>query len=251
MGTFQALIERANQEHGHLCVGVDPRPQAIEDAANAIEWCQALVEATAPHAAAFKPNLAFFLRLEQDGLDALEATVTTAHDHDRLVILDAKFADIGSTAKAYAAFARDTVNADIVTLNPYLGTDVLGPFHDAGLHVFILARTTNPSASQVQDATAGNIVQRFRKHGTGFVAPGNRPREVRNIRETAGPAPLLLPGIGAQGGTVPTAAHAAEGGPFFITASRSIANAEGTFPTASGEKAQAYEKELRATLEGT
>lgn len=250
MGTFQGRIERVNQENGHLCVGIDPRPDALDHADGAVGWCQALVEATAPHAAAFKPNLAFFLRLEHEGLDALEATVATAHDHDRFVILDAKFADIGSTASAYASFAQDIVDADAVTLNPYMGTDVLEPFHDAGLHAFVLARTTNRTASQIQDATAGNVVQRFQKHGTGFVAPGNRPQEVRTIRETAGSAPLLLPGIGAQGGTIRQAARAAQGGPFFITASRSIANADGAFPEAASGQARSYATDLEEALQG-
>ncbi len=247
METFQARIQRANKENGHVCVGVDPRPEHLRNSESAIEWCQDLVNATAPYAAAFKPNLAFFLQLK-NGLEALEATANTAHKHDKLVILDAKFADIGSTASAYATFASDIVNADIVTLNPYLGTDVLEPFHQAGLDAFVLARTTNPSASQVQDATYGSVVQRFRKHGTGFVAPGNRPQQVRSIRETAGPAPLLLPGIGAQGGSITQAAKAADGGPFFITASRSIAQAEGTFPEASANKTRSYRQSLEDAL---
>ncbi len=249
MASFKETVDALNRERGHLCVGVDPRPERFPEAYRAntglSRWCQDLVEATAPHAAAIKPNLAFFLQHGSTGLDALEATARAGHEHDLMVILDAKFADIGSTAQAYARFAREHVDADAVTLNPYLGTDVLDPFLDAGLDAFVLARTTNPSARQIQDPVAGNVVQRFNVHGVGFVAPGNEPDTARHVRQTASGAPLLLPGVGAQGGTVQEAVSVAKGGPFLVNASRSIAHADGAFPDAPARKARDYHEALK------
>lgn len=252
MTAFEDRVDSLNQDRGHLCVGIDPRPdsfpEAYEGSDGLKEWCVDLVEATAPHAAAIKPNLGFFLQEGSSGLEALKATAEEGGKRGLLVILDGKFADIGSTAEAYATFAGSVVGADVVTLNPYVGTDVLAPFLEEGLDAFVLARTTNPSAAEIQDPVAGNVVQRFNRHGVGFVAPGNQPDTARLVRQTATGAPLLLPGVGAQGGTVQEAAAVAQGGPFLVTASRSIANAEGTFPEAAKQKARTYQEDLQEAV---
>lgn len=252
MSSFRERVQAVNDERGHLCVGIDPRPGRFpsdyEDPQGLERWCLDLVEATREHAAAFKPNLAFFLSQGPDGIEALEAVVDEAKDHGAFTILDAKFADIGSTAGAYATFASDVVDADAVTLNPYMGTDVLAPFLDEGLDAFVLARTTNKSARQIQEQVAGKVVQQFTAHGVGFVAPGNDPDTVRHVRQTAGGAPLLLPGIGAQGGSATEATRTAEGGPFFVTVSRSIAFADGTFPDNAAEAAENLSDEIESAF---
>lgn len=245
---FRERVADLNERRGHLCVGIDPRPGQFPDPyheSDGLEaWCLDLIDVTEPYAAAYKPNLAFFLTLGPDGVEALEAVVDAAASRGAFTILDGKFGDIGSTAFAYADFAADVVGADCVTLNPYMGTDVLEPFLDRGLDAFVLARTTNKSARQVQEAVAGKIVQQFTVRGVGFVAPGNDPDTARHVRQTAGGSPLLLPGIGAQGGSAAEAARTAEGGPFLINVSRAIAQAEGDFPEAAADAAEAFQAEI-------
>lgn len=247
---FRDRVATLNDEHGHLCVAVDPRPGRFpaeyEDAGGLERWCSDLIEATSDHAAAYKPNLGFFLAMGPDGVQALESVIDQARRAGAYTILDGKFADIGSTAQAYATFADDVAGADAVTVNPYMGTDVLDPFLDRDLDVFALARTTNPSADDVQDPVMGRIVQSFSMRGVGFVAPGNAPGQARDIRQTASGAPLLLPGIGAQGGSAGQAARAAQGAPFLVAIGRAIAHADGSFPDNAASAAQRFAKEIGA-----
>ncbi len=250
---FRERVEALNQDRGHLCIGVDPRPQRFPDGydqADGLErWCLDLIEATHAYAAAYKPNLAFYLAHGPSGLDALATVVDAANDAGALTILDGKFGDIGSTAASYADLAADVLGVDAVTLNPYMGTDVLDPFIDRDLDAFVLARTTNKSARQIQDAVAGRVVQQFTVRGVGFVAPGNDPDTARHVRQTAGGSPLLLPGIGTQGGDASEAARTAEGGPFLINVSRSIALAEGAFPEAAADAAERFHEEIAGALD--
>lgn len=249
MTTFSQRLSERNDARGHLCVGIDPRPGTFPAAYDEPEgferWCLDLVDATAEHAAAYKPNLAFFLDLGPPGLETLEAVVERAKASGALVILDAKFGDIGSTASMYAAFARNVVAADAVTLNPYLGTDVVAPFIDQGLDVFVLARTTNPSADTIQRRISGRVIELFAELGVGFVAPGNEVEILRSVRNQAKNAPLLIPGVGAQGGSATEAARAAAGGPFLVNSSRGIALAEGSFPESAGQAAEALAEALQ------
>lgn len=250
--TLRDRVEAVNQSRGHLCVGVDPRPHRFPEGyggAHDLEaWCRDLVEATAPHAAAVKPNLGFFLAQGPDGIEALAATVEAAREADAFTILDGKFGDIGSTAQAYARFADEVAGADAVTLNPYLGTDALEAFLDRGLGAFVLARTTNPSAAEIQEPVAGRVVQRFQRDDVGFVAPGNAPDTARHVRQTAGVAPMLLPGVGTQGGKAGQAARTARGGPFLVAIARAIAHADGPFPEAAAEAAEGFHDEIEAAL---
>lgn len=253
MASFRQRVEDHTDERGHLCVGVDPRPGRFppeyQDAGGLERWCLDLVEATEDRAAAYKPNLGFFLAMGPDGLQALAEVADRSRRAGALTILDGKFADVGSTAKAYAAFADDVVGADAVTLNPYLGTDAVDPFLERGLDAFVLARTTNDSAGEVQDHVAGQVVQRFSMRGVGFVAPGNDPDTARHVRQTARGSPLLLPGVGAQGGRASQAAHTAQGGPFLISIGRAIAHADGDFPANAADAAQRYAKQIEGALE--
>lgn len=246
MTSFSDRVTQLNEDRGHLCVGVDPRPGRFpsdyRDPGGLERWCLDLVEATQDHAAAYKPNLGFFLAMGPDGIPVLEAVIDEAQRAGAFTILDGKFTDIGSTAEAYAAFAEDIVGADAVTLSPYMGTDVLAAFDDRGLDGFVLARTTNPSADRVQDPSADTVVEVFSDYGVGFVAPGNDPATARHVRQLCNDAPLLLPGIGPQGGQADQAAQAAHAGPFLVAVGRAIAHAEGTFPDNASGAAQRFAK---------
>lgn len=248
MASFASRLTELNEARGHLSVGIDPRPARFpagyEEASGFEAWCLDLIDATSGHAAAFKPNLAFFLEVGPAGVEALEAVASAARKTGALVLLDAKFADIGSTAQSYAAFTADVVGADAVTLNPYLGTDVLAPFQERGLGCFVLARTTNPGAASLQEAVADRVLSLFADQDVGFVAPGTDPPALAAVRAAVPNAPLLVPGVGAQGGTPEDAARAAAGGPFLVNVSRGIAEAEGTFP----ESAEAAAQRLKAAL---
>ncbi|MGB9889107.1 MAG: orotidine-5'-phosphate decarboxylase, partial [Anaerolineae bacterium] len=153
---------RAAQERcrSWLCVGLDPVLEQIPEPVRRADdplavFGRAIVEATADLVCAYKPNLAFWLAYGTAGLRALQA-VLEAVPEDTPVILDGKFGDIGPTAAAYARFAFDTLQADAVTVNPYLGLDGVRPFLErVDRGVFLLARTSNPSAPDLQDRTAG------------------------------------------------------------------------------------------------
>lgn len=248
MAGFGKAIGDLNKRRGHLCVGIDPRPGRFPaeygDAEGFQRWCLDLVEAAAPHAAAFKANLAFFLRMGPPGLEALEATVEAAQATGALTILDAKFGDIGSTSVAYASFAAEVAGVDAVTLTPYMGTDVVEPFQAAGLQAFVLARTTNPSAAVLQRRVSGRVIELFGPLDVGFVAPGNDPQLLSGVRQQADQAPLLIPGVGAQGGDPAEVAKIAGKGPFLVNSSRGIAEADGGFPESAAEAAETLASQL-------
>jgi orotidine-5'-phosphate decarboxylase len=178
---------------------------------------RAIVEATADLVCAYKPNLAFWLAEGPAGYQELQALIAEIPSH-LPVILDAKFNDVGHTAAAYARAAFDTLGADAVTANPYLGQDTLRPFLDrAERGVFLLARTSNPSAPELQDRRVGNsplyqevahLAARWDTElaGTcGLVAGATYPEELARLREIAPALPFLIPGVGAQGGNLEAA----------------------------------------------
>ncbi len=200
-----------------LCVGLDPvleqLPESVRRADDPLaRFGRAVVEATADLACAYKPNLAFWLAHGTAGLEALRA-VLEAVPEDVPIILDGKFGDIGHTAAAYARFAFDILRADAVTVNPYLGLDGLRPFlerEDRG--AFLLARTSNPSAPDLQDRdVAGRPLYeevallarewdaRFPGAG-GLVVGATYPEELGRLRALVPDLPFLIPGLGAQGG---------------------------------------------------
>ncbi len=205
-----------------LCVGLDPvleqMPEIVRQAKDPLTaFGRAIVEATADLACAYKPNLAFWLAHGMAGLSALQAVLQTVPE-DVPIILDGKFGDIGHTAAQYARFAFDVLRADAVTVNPYLGLDGVRPFlerEDRG--AFVLARTSNPSAPQVQDrTTAGRPlyedVARIAREwdaahpgACGLVVGATYPEELARLRAAVPDLPFLIPGLGAQGGDVEAA----------------------------------------------
>lgn len=193
-------------------------PDAVRKAENPLlAFGCAIVEATADLVCAFKPNLAFWLAAGAAGLSALQAVVAAIPRHIP-VILDAKFNDIGHTAATYARFAFEVIGTDSVTANPYLGIDGVRPFIAEAQHgAFLLARTSNPSAPDVQDRPVDDhplyeeiarlaVQWDAENPGTcGLVVGATYPQELARLRELAPTLPFLIPGVGAQGGNAEAA----------------------------------------------
>jgi len=217
---FVAQLEQAWQRSGSLvCVGLDPEPArfpaALRGAPDAVfEFCRSIVDATADLVCCFKPQIAHFAALRAEG--ALERLIAHVHaQHAGVpVILDAKRGDIGSTAQNYASEAFDRYAADAVTVNPYLGRDSVQPFLDrTDRGVILLCRTSNPGARDVQDLdvagrplyqrVAALVAGEWNANGNcALVVGATYPRELAEVRAIAGAMPLLVPGVGAQGGDV-------------------------------------------------
>ena len=215
-GSFRARLAASAKRAGSwLCVGLDPDPAAYPAGMaeeDTLEFLLGVVEATAPVACAVKPNAAFFEALGKIGHDAL-AGLVEALPPGLPVILDGKRNDIGNTARKYAEAAFDELGVDAVTVTPYLGRDTVEPFasyEDKG--VFLLARTSNPSAGDFQDLQVGGAplyqavarkAMEWDAHfgNLGLVAGATYPDELAALRKICGDGvPLLIPGVGAQGG---------------------------------------------------
>jgi orotidine-5'-phosphate decarboxylase len=241
--TFLHKLTAAQQTNNSwLCVGLDPVSERLPEAVQGYDdpllaFGYGIVESTADVVCAYKPNLAFWLAEGPTGLRALQDLIAGIPDH-LPVILDAKFNDVGHTAAAYARAAFDVLGVDAATINPYLGLDALRPFLSSADHgIFLLARTSNPSAPDLQDQPMGErpLYEEVARlaggwdaghAGTcGLVVGATYPEELARLREIAPGMPFLIPGIGAQGGSLEAAvAHgptAAGVGPV-INSSRGI-----------------------------
>ncbi len=224
---FMQSLQQAWANHDSLvCVGLDPEPAKfpahLHDDPNAVfNFCAAIVDATADLVCAFKPQIAHFAALRAE--DTLERLIAHIHDHHPgvPVILDAKRGDIGSTAQHYADEAFERYQADAVTVNPYLGRDSVQPFLDrADKGVVILCHTSNPGAADLQELlvhdaegarlplyqhVAATIAREWNAHGNCVLVTGATwPQQLGQVRALVGDMPLLVPGIGAQGGDVET-----------------------------------------------
>ena len=235
---FSARLAARGREVGSLlCLGLDPT--GFADASEVERFCVAMLEAALPHVVAVKPNLAFFEQHGSAGLAVLER-VRARVPETRLVILDAKRADIGSTSEAQARALFDVWGADAVTVNPLLGEDSVAPFlRRPGTAALLLARTSNPGAADFLEAPLRDgrplyrlIVERALSWPAtaevGFVVGATAAAAVAEIRGLAPAAPLLLPGVGAQGGDLEAAVSAgldAAGGGVVVPVSRGITGA--------------------------
>lgn len=269
-----ADVERA----AGLDRGQGAREPRLEAAAAVLCHCLALVDAAGPACVAVKPQFACFERLGFPGWLALEATIAHARAQGLLVIADAKRGDIASTAAAYAQATFDGLDtpfgrvpglgADAVTLNPLLGRDALAPLLDVarrtGAGAFLLVRTSNPGAGDLFDAGLADggalwerLAELVAEAGTpgpesglaevGAVTGATAPQHLARMRELMPHAPFLLPGIGAQGGSVadlaPAFAPGRAGG--LVSASRSIADAHQTAGSPAPDAARAEAERLR------
>lgn len=236
------LRERWQTANSLVCVGLDPEPERFpalfaDDPDRIFNFCRAIVDATADLVCAFKPQIAHFAaRGAESALERLIAHIHATHPGVP-VILDAKRGDIGSTAAYYAAEAFERYQADAVTLNPYMGRDSAQPFLDrADKGVVLLCRTSNPGARDIQDLlidgsplylrVASMIARDWNAHGNCLLVTGATwPAEIGQIREQVGNLPLLVPGIGAQGGDVEAVVKAGcdeDGAGLLISSSRGI-----------------------------
>jgi orotidine-5'-phosphate decarboxylase len=246
-----------------------PTAQGADVETALVTFNTAIVDATADLVCAYKPNAAFYERHGAAGWNALARTIAYIHSHypDVPVLLDAKRGDIGSTAHAYADALFDTLGADAVTLHPYLGSDALQPFlRRADRGCFILAHTSNPGADEFQHLTlrtadgmeeplylavARTVAQRWNANGNcGLVVGATYPEQLEVIRQAVGDLPLLIPGIGAQGGDLAAVMRVgldSQGAGLLISASRSIiyASSGADFADAARREAQ----QLRDAIE--
>ena len=257
----------------------EPRLARSRTAEAVTEHCRAAIVAAGPACVAVKPQLACFERLGPPGWEALERVVALARDHGLLVLADGKRGDVPVTAKAYAqALVGETpgpfgsvpgLGVDAFTANPLLGRDALEPLRDAataaGAGCFVLVRTSNPGAAEIQDAGDPPLHERLARlvhelgaqsmgdcglSALGAVTGATRPDHLERLRELMPRTIFLLPGVGAQGGRVEDLGaafrtHPAAG---LVTASRSIVNA---YVERGGEPAQAAAdaaEELRAAV---
>jgi orotidine-5'-phosphate decarboxylase len=204
------LLDASRRNRSLLCVGLDPDPSKLP-VKDVFEFNRAIIDATSDLVCCYKPNLAFYEAMGIRGLQALKKTVAYI-PRDIPVIGDAKRGDIGNTAVAYARALFDYYKFDAVTVNPYLGYDSVKPFLDyRNKGIFVLCRTSNSSASDFQDLV-DNFGMKFyqsvalragdwNKGGNvGLVVGATYPEELKEIRKLCPDMPLLIPGIGAQGG---------------------------------------------------
>ena len=241
--TFTQMLAAAWRKNDSLlCVGLDPDPAKfpahLKGRDDAIfEFCRTIVDATADLVCSFKPQIAYFAaRRAEDQLEALIAHIREKHPGIP-VILDAKRGDIGSTAEQYAIEAFERFKADGVTVNPYMGRDSVEPYlayPDKG--VILLCRTSNAGGSDLQflDVGGEKLYERVARlaasewNSTGQIAlvvGATFPAEIARVREIVGDMPLLVPGIGAQGGDIKATVEAGRTGDatgLMINSSRAI-----------------------------
>lgn len=285
MSFFDKLNKAIDTSNSLLCIGLDPVVEKIPYRFQSSEtplydFCTYIIDETASYAVAFKPNSAFFEAEGANGIAQLQAVCEYIRTNysDTLIFLDAKRADIGSTNEAYAKYAFDYLQADAITLHPYLGKEGIQPFlnrSDKGC--IILCHTSNPGAGEIQEllihrASGGDtvknsgsriapqegglvrddkimvyehIAERVAKdwntnQNCMLVVGATYPEQLRRVRELVGDLPILVPGIGAQGGDVEATLKAGLTGDkkgLIITVSRSVIFAEN--PKEEARKIQA------------
>jgi len=242
-----ALRNRWSAANTLVCVGLDPEPAKFPakfgNNSDAIfAFCRDIADATADYACCFKPQIAHFAAHRAE--DALQRLIAHLHaTHPGIpVILDAKRGDIGSTAEHYAAEAFDRYDADAVTANPYLGRDSVQPFLDrADKGIVILCHTSNPGARDFQELDVGGkplylrvaatVANKWNANGNcALVVGATFPEELAQVRMLVGDMPLLIPGVGAQGGDVAAVVRngrSSDGSGLMISSSRAILYASG------------------------
>ena len=266
---FSDMLRQAQQAHDSmLCVGLDPEPAKFPagwrgDAARTFEFCAAIVDATKDLVCAFKPQIAYFAaqRAEQQLEQLIEHIHRVAPGVP--VILDAKRGDIGATAEQYAREAFERYRADALTLSPFMGYDSIEPYlryQDKGL--ILLCRTSNPGGSDLQAqplAGGGMLYEHIARLASGpwngggqlgLVVGATFPGEIARVRELAPTLPLLIPGVGAQGGDAAATVRAGltKDGPIIVNSSRPVLYASGgaDFAAAARGAAQATRAALNA-----
>ena len=283
---FSFLEKRVDDCSSLLCVGLDPHSSDLKEhtAASALDFCLTLIKQTAPYAAAFKPNAAFFEVFGAEGWTALKQVIEAIDaESKRLgsmipVVLDAKRGDISSTAEAYAKAAFETLGAHCITLSPYLGKDSIDPFiQNSEKGVFLLCKTSNPGSGDLQDILVLDEEQRRTakegdlfalssfiplhikvallaqtwntKNNIGLVVGATHVEAMKRVRAAAPDLWFLAPGIGAQGGELESAMKAGlrkDGKGMLIPISRGISRAANPAKAAAGLRDEMLS--IRATI---
>lgn len=277
MNFYQKLQHAGQQNQSMLCVGLDPDvkrlPEGVtRDTAGIADFCKAIVDATAQQVIAYKPQIAYFAAAGAEA--ALEQVIAhiRAVAPDVPVILDAKRGDIGSTAQQYAREAFERYGADAVTLSPFMGFDTVQPYLEyADKGVFLLCRTSNPGgndlqAQRLQSVTGEPLLYEFLAQQTasvwsaqaayaqqiGLVVGATYPAELARVRGLAPHSPLLIPGIGAQGGDIVATVQAAYqgAGSAVVSSSRAIlyASSGADFAQAAHDEAERTRLALQAAV---
>ena len=266
------LVNNIKNKRSFLCVGLDPDinklPEHIKKLDNPIfEFNKAIIDATAPYAVAFKPNLAFYESLGTEGYKAFEDTVKYIKENypDQFIIADAKRGDIGNTSKMYARSFFELMDVDAVTVAPYMGEDSVTPFlgYD-GKWVVLLALTSNKGSQDFQmiaDKNGHRVFERVVKRSQQWATPVNMMYVVgatqgelfKDIRSIAPRHFLLVPGVGAQGGSLEEVAHYGmndECG-LLVNSSRGIIYASNgeDFAEAAGKEAKKLADQMAGLLE--
>ncbi|WP_461466058.1 orotidine-5'-phosphate decarboxylase [Melaminivora sp.] len=270
--TFIDMLQDATTRHESLlCVGLDPEPQRFPealrgDAQRIYDFCAAIVDATADLVCAFKPQIAYFAAHGAEGqLERLMQHMRVTAPHVP-IILDAKRGDIGSTAEQYAREAFERYGADAVTLSPFMGFDSVEPYlryHGKG--AFLLCRTSNPGGDDLQAQRLASLPGQpllyehvaqlaqgpWNRNGQlGLVVGATYPQEIARVRQLAPTLPLLIPGVGAQGGDALATVRAGltAQGPIIVNSSRAVLYASGgaDWQAAARSAAQATRAALQA-----
>jgi orotidine-5'-phosphate decarboxylase len=252
-----------------LCIGLDPEIERfprhiLAEASPIFHFNKSVIDATADLVCAYKLQFAHYAAYEAE--DQLERSIEYIHRvyPDVPVILDAKRGDVGNTAERYAIEAFERYGADAVTVNPYLGGEALEPFlRHADRGVIVLCRTSNPGAGELQDLEVGGrplyqvvaefAARRWNSRGNCLLVVGaTYPRELAEIRELVGDMPLLVPGVGAQGGDVAQVVRSGRtraGTGLVISASRSVlyASASTDFAAAARQAAETLRAQINAS----
>ena len=270
-GTFDDRVrDRIGDVNSLVCIGLDPvvahlPPHMGRSVESAVTFCQAVIEATLPFAAAYKPNLGFFVALGRAGFNALWAVRHSIPRHIP-VILDCKTNDLGETAAAYARGWFDEFDFDAITVNPYMGEDAVAPYlTDPRKGVLILCKTSNPGSGDFQDIRDGagvslslRVADQCRTWherypaSVGLVVGATYPEQLADVRRRCPEQLILLPGIGAQGGAVAESLQAGldrAGGGLLCSASRSIIYAGSglDYDTAAGNAARLLRDQINAS----
>ncbi len=241
MGFYTQLQAAWAKNNSLLCVGLDPDlarlPEGMQDAEGVYEFCKQIVDSTADLVCSFKPQIAYFAALGAEAQLAALCRYIKQTYPDIPLILDAKRGDIGATAEQYAREAYERYQADAVTVNPYMGYDSVAPYlewQDKG--VIILCRTSNAGGSDLQFLDVGGrplyqhvaklVAEKWdQRQQCSLVVGATFPKELAAVREIVGDMPLLVPGVGAQGGDVAAtvaAGRTAAGTGMMINSSRAV-----------------------------
>lgn len=268
---FLDMLRQAERQNGSmLCVGLDPEPAKFPaslkgDAGKIYDFCATIVDATADLVSAFKPQIAYFAaHRAEDQLERLMAHMRRAAPGVP-IILDAKRGDIGSTAEQYAKEAFERYGADAVTLSPFMGFDSIAPYlKHQGKGAFLLCRTSNPGGDDFQSQRLSSVAGEpllyehiaqlaqgpWNLNGQlGLVVGATYPAEIERVRALAPTLPLLIPGVGAQGGDALATVKAGwrEDGPIVVNSSRAILYASGGADFAQAARQEALK--TRAVLQ--